>query len=231
MAIIDKETLIQYIKDDLQAGIVNLEISDDVIERNLDRALALSSDAFNYTTYKTVEVNRTTSSGGYIDLKELDPDGIPTVVAVYPTTGIMNVDAALLGLGSIYINTNLGLSSRLNAYANMIHRVSQLESILGRNARVVGDKLYVDKYFDKVTVEYIPEVIKIENITEGSWIRFLVDYSVALCKRQIAQSRGKYTVASNPATTNAAELLENANTRIAELEEELKRKGVLLASR
>jgi len=231
MALINEQTLIQYVKDDLQAGIVNLEISDDVIKRNIDRALALSSDSWNYTTYKTVDLNRTTGSGGFIELKDLDPNGIPVVVAVYPTTGIMNVDAALLGLGSIYINNNLGLDGQLNAYANMINRVSQLDSMLGRNARVIGDKLYVDKYFSSVTVEYIPQVVSIENINEGAWIRFLVDYSVALCKRQMAQSRGKYVVASNPATTNAADLLESANSRISELEEELKTKGVLLARR
>lgn len=231
MALATKEILIQYIKDDLQAGIVSLEISDAVIERNLDRALALSSDSWNYTTFETVDLSRTTGSGGFIDLTSIDPNGIPAVVAVYPTTGIMNVDAALLGLGSIYINTNFGLDGQLGAYANMINRVSQLDSMLGRNARVIGDKLYVDKFFDRVTVEFIPEVITIENINEGSWIRFLVDYSVALCKRQMAQSRGKYVVASNPATTNAAELLESANARITELEEELKTKGVLLARR
>ena len=224
-------TLIQFIEDELNAGIVNIELSEDIIKRNLQRALMLSSDYFNYTTYKTVHVNKTTGSGGYIELNELDDEGIPVVVAVYPTTNVLNIDAALLGLGSIFISTTAALNPQLNAYSTMLNKLSQLESILGRNARVIGDRLYVDHYFSDITVEYIPEVVKIENINQGSWIRFLVDYTTALCKRQIAQARGKYTVDSNPAVTNAADLLDQANAQIERLEEDLKTKGILLASR
>jgi hypothetical protein len=226
-----EEMLVQYIKDELNAGIINLELSEDIIKRNLQRALLLSSDYFSYTDYKTVEVNKTTGSGGYVDLSIIDPDGIPIVVAVYPTKNVLNIDAALLGLGSVFISTTAALNPQLNAYSNMLNKLSQLESILGRNARIIGDKIYFDHYFADVTVEYIPQVVKIENINQGSWIRFLVDYTTALCKRQIAQSRGRYVVDSNPATSNAAELLEQANATLIELEEGLKTKGILLASR
>lgn len=222
--------LINYIEDDLSAGIVNLELSEDIIKRNLHRALMLSSDYFSYTTYKTVTVTKTSGSSGYVPLSELGT-GIPTIVAVYPVKNVLNIDAALLGLGSVFISTGAALNPQLNAYANMINKLADLESIFGRNARVVGDKLFVDHYFEDITIEYIPEVVSIENINQGSWIRFLIDYTVALCKRQIAQSRGKYVVASNPATTNAADLLQQANEQITKLEEDLKTKGILLTSR
>lgn len=226
------EMMKEYIKDELGAGVVNIELSDEIIERNLNRALMLSSDYFNYTTYKTVEVNQTTGSSGYIPLSDLDEDGhVPVVVSVFPTTNVMNVDAALLGLGSIYINMGMALVPQLVAYSNMITRLANMESILGRNARVVGDKLYVDHFWSSVTIEYIPNVVKVENIHEGAWIRFLIDYTTALCKRQIAQSRGKYVVASNPAVTNADELLSQANEKISLLEEGLVNKGVVLARR
>ena len=224
--------LMQYIKDELSAGIVNLELSDNIIKRNLNRALMLSSDYFNYTTYRTVNVTKTTGSSGYVNLSELDDEGyIPVVVNVYPTTNVMNIDAALLGLGSIYINMGMSLVPQLVAYSNMLTRLANMEGILGRNARVVGDKLYVDHFWSSVTIEYIPNVVKIENIHEGAWIRFLIDYTAALCKRQMAQSRGKYVVASNPAVTNADELISQANDRIATLEDSLQNKGVLLARR
>jgi len=227
-----RNMMIQMIKDELQAGIVNLELSDNIIGRNLDRSIMLSSDYFNYTDYKTVQVGSTTGSGGYVNLSDLDENGhVPTIVSVYPTSNVLNIDAALLGLGSIYINMGMALSPQLTAYSNMIHRLSNMESLLGRNARVVGDKLYVDHYFGDITVEYIPNTIDIEHIHEGAWIRFLIDYTVALCKRQIAQSRGKYVVSSNPATMNAEQLMTEAGDRMEQLEEELKTKGVLLASR
>lgn len=229
--LMDKATLIQAVKDELQAGIVNLELSDEIIERNLDRSLMISADYFNYTDYKTLPVTKTTGSSGYIELADIDPNGIPAIMQVWPTTNVMNLDAALLGLGSIYINMGMALNPQLNAYSSMINKLTQLEGIMGRNARVVGDKLYMDHYWDSVTVQYIPETVDIEHINEGSWIRFLIDYTSALCKRQLAQSRGKYVVSSNPATTNAAELLEQANSQMQVLEEELKMKGVLLARR
>jgi hypothetical protein len=226
-----KNMLIQAVKDELQAGIVNLELANDIIERNLERALMISSDYYNYVDYKTLTINKTTGSSGYVDLSDIDPNGIPTITQVWPTVNILNIDAALLGLGSIYINVGMALNPQLNAYSTMVNKLAQLESILGRNARVVGDRLYVDHYWDNITVAYIPEKVEIENINEGSWIRFLIDYTAALCKRQLAQSRGKYVVSSNPATTNAAELLEQANNQMNALEEELKTKGILLARR
>lgn len=229
--LITKEIMIEYIKDDLSAGIVNLDLSDAIIERNLNRAVALSSDFFNYTTFKTIDITKTTASGGYIPLSEIDPDGTPVIVAVFPTTNVLNIDGALLGLGSIFINADQSLNNQLTSYATMLFKLSQIESVLGRNARVVGDKLYVDKYYTTLTVEYIPQVVKIENINEGAWIRFLVDYTCALCKKQMAQARGKYVVSSNPASTNAETLLSDANETIIRLEEELKQKGVLLARR
>jgi hypothetical protein len=230
--LIDEAGLIQYIKDDLQAGIVNLEISDEIIGRNLDRALGYSSDFFSYTSYKTLDINATTASGGYINLADIDgANKVPVVIAVYPTTGVINIDSALLGLGSMYVKVGQALDAQLSAYSTMISKVALLESILGRNARVIGDKLYVDKYYSRVTVEYIPEVIAIENINEGAWIRFLVDYTVALCQKQMAQARGKYVIASNPAVTNAAELYEQSVARITALEEELKTKGILITRR
>lgn len=224
--------MIQYIKDELTGGIVNLEISDNIIERNLERAIALSSDYFNYTDFKSLEIKKTSGSSGYARLNEIDDeDHIPTIVAVYPTKNVLNIDAALLGLGSVFISNTAALNPQLNAYSNMISKLSTLESMLGRNAKVVGDKLHVSHYFGNVTVEYIPQVVDIAKIHEGDWIRFLIDYTTALCKRQIAQVRGKYVVDSNPASNNAAELISEANEKIATLEEDLKQKGILVASR
>jgi len=231
MPLMTRQTLIQAVKDELQAGIVNLELSNDIIDRNLDRALMLSADYFNYADYITLSVEKTTGSSGFVELNRIDPNGIPTITQVWPTVNVMNIDAALLGLGSIYVNMGMALNPQLMAYAGMLNKLTQLEGILGRNARVVGDKLYLDHYWTDVTIEYIPQTLEVHRINEGSWIRFLIEYTVALSKRQLAQSRGKYVVDSNPATPNAEELLTASNERLTELEEQLQTKGILLARR
>lgn len=232
MGIMNRDILIQCVKDELNAGITNIELSDSIIGRNLDRSVAISSDFYNYTEFKTLTVNPTAASGGWVNLSEIDEDGgVPVIVAVFPTKNVLSIDAALLGLGSVFISTTSALNPQLNAYSNMLHKLSNLESILGRNSHIVGDKLFLDHYFADVTVEYIPQTVKIENINEGNWIRFLIEYTTALCKRQLAGSRGKFVVDSNPAATNAADLLEQANTIIERLEEELQNKGFLYTSR
>ena len=55
--------------------------------------------------------------------------------------------------------------------------MSMLESILGRNARVVGDKLYVANYYQRVTIEYIPNIVE-EKINQGSWIEWIINYAL-----------------------------------------------------
>ena len=64
-----------------------------------------------------------------------------------------------------------------------------------------------------------------------SWLRWVLEYTIALSKRQLAQVRGKFVVDSNPAKTNADTLLNEANEKLKVLEEELQTKGVFVASR
>lgn len=231
---ITQELARQIVKDELGLSIVNLELPDEVIDRNIARALMTMGAYYSEPSYATVTLKRGQSgrsSGGYVELTDIDPLGVSVIIAVYPTTNVMRADAALLGLGSMYFNMGQALASQINAYSNMINNLTNLESILGRNARIVGDKLFVDHYYGDITVAYIPKVLSIENISDGDWLRWILEYTIALSKRQLAQTRGKYIVTSNPTTTNAETLLNNANEQLAKLTEELKTKGVITASR
>ena len=241
----NKDLAIQYINDELTGGgLINLELPGSAIGRNLDRSLAYSSDYFSYVLYKTVTPTASDNQSGYILLSELDNGvelegededtgvtGVPTVTAVFATKSSVNINSALLGLGSLFIINSNRTSQAMNSYSQAISQLANLESILGRNARVAGDKLYIANHYPVVTIEYIPQVVRLENVVEGTWQRWLIDYTVALCKKQIVQVRGKYTVSSNPAQANAATLLEEANDAIVRLETELEMKGVLRARR
>ena len=242
----NKNKLIQYIQDELSAGLVHVELDDDIIERNIERALQYSSDYYSNVLYKTVQLggNNEYTTGGYISLAKLDNDslniadgddtgytGVPSVVAIYPTSTAVNINTALLGLNSAFLGVASKMDAAMLSYAQALSQLSNLESILGRNAKVVGDKLFIDNYYEAVTVAYVPEVVRIENIVEGEWIQWIIEYATALCKRQIAQSRGKYAVSSNPSQINAAQLLEEATAELERLRLKLETKGVLLASR
>lgn len=218
---------IEFVKDDLGLGIVNLELDDDNIRRNIKRALLVMSSYYSVPTYKTIDITKTSVSGGYLELKDIDIDGVSVVTAVYPTDTVMRTEATLLGLGMMYLTVGERLEAQMNAYANMVQKMTLLESILGRGAKVVNDKLYVDKYYNKVTIAYIPSTLRISKITDGDWLRWALEYTIALSKRQLAQTRGKYVVDSNPATTNAATLLEEANAKLIALEEDLVNKGTI----
>lgn len=231
---VSQELARQIIKDELGLSIVNLELPDEVIDRNISRALMTMGAYYSAPSYKTVNITKGREgrdSSGYVELESIDEDGVSVIVAVYPTTNVMRADAALLGLGAMYFNMGQALASQINAYSNMISNLTNLESILGRNAKMVGDRLFIDHYYGDVTVAYIPKVLKIENISDGDWLRWILEYTIALSKRQLAQTRGKFIVTSNPTTTNAETLLSNANEQLATLTEELKTKGILVASR
>lgn len=225
------EELVEIIIEDVSGGIVHFELEDKVVERNIKRAIVFSVDYFNHKSYKTMDIIKTTGSGGYVNLTELDEHGIPVITSVFPSQGTISLETSLLGLGSMFVSTGEGLSSKIQSYANVINKFSQLESILGRNARVVGDKLFIDKYLDRVTIEYIPRTVKVENIVEGTWIRWIIDYATALTKMQLAHTRGKFVVASNPSSINAPDLLDQAVADKTRLEEELTTKGTLRVSR
>lgn len=218
---------IEYIKDDLGLGIVNLELDDKTIKRNISRALLVMSSYYSVPTYKTIDVTTTSVSGGYIPLEEIDEDGISVVTAVYPADTILRTEATLLGIGMLYMNVGQKLDAQINAYSNIVQKMALLESILGRGAKLVGDKLYIDNYYSKVTIAYIPAKLHISKITDGDWLRWALEYSIALSKRQLAQTRGKYVVDSNPAKTNAETLLNEANEKLVALEEDLALKGTI----
>lgn len=225
---ITENEAIEYIKDDLGLGIVNLELTDDNIKRNIKRALFVMSSYYSVPTYKTIDINTTSASGGYIPLTDIDTDGVSTVVAVYPTDTILKTEASLLGLGMLYMGVGQRLENQIKAYSNMVQKMALLESILGKGAKLVNDKLYVDNYYSSITVAYIPLELKIDKISDGDWLRWALEYSIALSKRQLAQSRGKYVVSSNPVTINAETILNEANDKLQSLEEDLERKGAIV---
>lgn len=226
-----KEELRQIIIEDLSAGLMHFELDNSIVDRNIDRALLYSTDYFNYVSYKTVDITGVAGSSGYIDLTNFDGEGIPVITAVFPTQNITSVESSLLGVGSLYISQGADVTGRLTSYANVMNKYSQMESMLGRGARLVGNRLYIDKYYKSVTLEYIPRKVEIDKIVEGSWLRWIIEYAGALSKLQLGQSRGKYIVSSNPSTINAAELIEQAVATKEQLEQELEQKGILRVSR
>ena len=234
MALMTKQQVIDTVKVELTASVVNLELSDAIITNNIDRALMLSTDYWSYTDFKTLDITTTDGGSGYIELKDIDEDNkTPAIINVYPTNTVMRTQGNLLGLGTFIMkgSNSQHWRNQMLAYGNMVNQMSQLESILNRGAKVVGDKLMVDNFYTSVTIEYIPNVVKVDNINEGSWLEWIIDYATALSKRQIAQSRGKYSVSSNPFETNAVDLLENSNAMIEDLKARLENKGILTMTR
>lgn len=224
--------VVEIIKDDLTGGqIVNLELDDTTIKRNIKRAISYMSMYYTGLSYVTKSLVSTTKSGGYLNLTDIDPGGVNVIYAVYPMEGLLQTDSGLLGLGHIYLSIGAALDNQMTTYANMISKLSLLDSILGKNARVVGDKLYVDKYYGRVTIAYVPKTLTVETIQDGEWLRWVIEYAGALSKRQVATARGKYVVQSSPSQPNAPELLSDANETINRLEEEIKTKGLLIPTR
>jgi hypothetical protein len=216
-----EKTAIDKVKTNLGYPMVDLEITDEMIKMHLDTAVKISSDYFTYSLFVTRPV---VGGGGYayVDLDDLDH---PTVINVYKTQSPLTaIDEFSM------INYATGPNLLVN-FAVASNNKAQLESLISHNWRQVGNRLYLDKYNSAVTIEYIPKEIKFEQIQEGYWELWIVDYTTALCKVTLGRIRGKYVVDSNPFKTDYDSLLEEGRAEMDKLLEDLMTRGHIKPSR
>ena len=74
---------------------------------------------------------------------------------------------------------------------------------------------------DKITIEFIPRYDSVEEITSDYWIDKLCRMSVAYTKIAIGRIRSKYTQTNALWTLDGAQMLEEGNTELSQLREDL----------
>lgn len=75
-----------------------------------------------------------------------------------------------------------------------------------------------------VTIRYVPDYQDVSEIQSQTWIDYLVRMSEANMKKALGRSRSKYTVEGSNVTLDGDILLQEANTELDKIREELQSK-------
>jgi hypothetical protein len=114
-----------------------------------------------------------------------------------------------------------------SSLALAIGAFSQAEALINRSWKVIGKKLFLDKFYSSITIEFVPRIIGLDDIDDDSWISWIQRYATALTKEVEASIMGKFIVDSNPFKPDTDRLLSEAASEKASLLEEIKDRGYL----
>lgn len=123
-------------------------------------------------------------------------------------TGSINIDPIMTEMGMAQVRNTLSTDfqwkyDRLNQVIYCTHR---------------------DPRPAQVTVRYVPDFQDVSEITQYTWIDYLIRMSVANMKLSWGRARSKYTIEGSNVTLDGDILLQEANAELDKIREELSSK-------
>lgn len=194
----------------------DLNVTDDMILTNINRAFKRAKPFFNFTDF----IYLPNPNGNVIDCTQINPP-IIDVIHVYesPISKYSIVDPDVFYMRNFY---------NMMAMARLFMAMSEIELLVSRDFMFVNGKLYLNEYWSSnITVEAIfdyQDPSQFDNAFFNDWI---TRYALALTKETIGRVRGKYTIPSAPYKLDATQLLSEAIAEKKELEEQIYKNGGL----
>lgn len=225
---------IQAIKDEitlkLTGDIVDLELSDASLTKIINSAFRELQRYIDIVALVTVPYERC------IDMKKFK---VNSVARVYRAQGYASVDnmqdaaavdpmyasqwQLLYGMGNVnkimdyaynYASWNTLLQVRNTTSTDLAFRYDKLSDLLYINI--------ASNFPEKITIEYIPRFDDVSQITSDFWIDMLIRLSVALTKVTVGRVRSKFKQSNALWVLDGDILLEEGNSELTALREELK---------
>lgn len=225
-----KTDYIDYIKLDLSGDVLELEITDETISKYIDAALVELRRYYDQSVLITVPFARC------IDLEGFNHSAI---VKIYRTKGF--IGDGLQGTGSdvdpMYAQQWLAFSSggmtySLQNYLLNYMSYSTLQQIRNTSSTDLAfkedksaNKLYINGSYEnpeQITIEYIPILTDVEQVTSDYWIDILKRLSLALVKRALGRIRTRFTQSNALWMQDGETLLQESNEEIKELRDILR---------
>lgn len=234
------QELIDEIKLELTGGgILKLEIDDQAIVQIIQKALRELERYIDETTLITIPW------APCIDLTgEFFEEHVSSIVKVYRNEAIGDANA-----GSIYtmdpmfaqqwmLFSNGGTMYNLNDYilnyASWL-TLDKIKNTLSTDMAFKEDrhnkKLYINRYMSApsyITIEYVPKIKSIEDISSDYWIDILVKLSTALAKVVVGRIRTRFTQSNALWAQDGDKMLEEGTTELKELREILRNNSNLV---
>ena len=226
----------EEIKLKLTGGMLELEIDDPTIDKAINSVLREIQRYINTTSFITVPFQYCIDLNNLKDVKGKDIK-ISTVTGVYRTSPAGTNSNGLQAVDPMYASqwqllSGVGNLRGFQSYMYNYMSWNTLQQIRNTNSTDLAfrfdkssNKLYINVSIglpQNITIEYIRRYDSVEDITSDYWIDFISRMSLALCKILVGRIRSRYTQSNALWTQDGTTLLEEGNTELTELRQQLK---------
>lgn len=234
----DMKTYLDEIKLDVTGGILELEIDDSTLQKIVNSAMREIQRYICSTKIITLP---------YSECVDLSEYKVNAIARVYRAEGVNTssnhehayadpVQAGLFQITSGYGNLyNLqDFTYRYSAWNTLQQISNTLSTDLAYFHDDANKKLYINTALNKgtsITIEYIPRYDNVEEITSDFWIDVLMRLSKALTKITLGRIRGRFTQTNALWVSDAATMLQEGQTELAELRAYLQKNTQLIYPR
>lgn len=213
-----RDSIKEWIKRQLGAPLLNVELSDDQLEDCIDDALDEIAPWVVQRQFVTLP------SSECIDVSE------------YDMAYVINVHKASTRSSTTFTQPDVFNPYSFNVVSNNRALVyDRLEQILYDKSnqsikdnisfRLIDSKLYLDVGYPSsvnVTIEYSPKVKDLSTIKDRLYQRFVRRFSLAYSRVLLATIRGKYSVSNTPVTLDSDFQSSQADKELELIRQELK---------
>ena len=223
----DMQGYIDNLKFQLSGGLLELELDDSTLNKIMDVSLREIQRYINTTKFITIP---------YHECIDLSEQKVSSVYRVYRTKGYLGSNTTQSGYDPMYM-AQWQILSGANGLSNMQDYVYnyaawnttlQLKNTMSTDLTFTFDKtksyLYINCLFDKpskITIEYVPRYDSVDEVVSDYWIDKLCRLSVAYGKIALGRIRTRYTQTNALWTMDGEQMLEEGNTELTALREEL----------
>lgn len=232
----NRQYYIDYIKLQVSANLLTLEIPDDTIGKYVDAALVELQRYIDETRIVTVPFAKC------IDLKDWKHNAIVKVYRTEGYTGDTTTGITTSEVDPLYAQTWMAFSSggagynlqnyiyNYAAYSTLLQMKNTLSTDMAFREDKYGNKLYINSAYDApmaVTIEYIPIFENVEMITSNYWIDILKRLSLAMVKAALGRIRTRFSQSNGLFGQDGETLLNEGNTELNELRQFLSDNSML----
>ena len=222
----DLQYYIDYVKRQLGAGILHLEMSDEAIGDQLLDAFEELRPYIDSSTFITVP---------YSPMIDLSGFKHAYIVQVYRSQGLYNtsnsgdsvdgpIDPGYIqfftyasGFGGYNLNSYL---LNLGTYMTYQQIRNTMNSELDFKYDKQGEKLYITSNYgnmEAITIEYVPLFEKVDDITDDYWINIYKKMCVAYIKIAEGRIKTRYVQSNALYSDDGASMLAEGNEELKEL--------------
>lgn len=221
------QAYVDEIKLDVTGGILELEIGDETIQKIVNSAMRELQRYICSTKLITIPYSKCIDMSNYkvnaiTKVFRANGEGTTSDGDNYSTDPLQLSFYQLASGGNMY-----NFNDYVSRYAswNTIQQISNTTSTdLAWYYEDSEKKLYINTTMTtgaNVSIEYVPRFDNVEEITSDYWIDILMRLSKALTKLTLGRIRGRYTQSNALWTSDAAQMLQDGQTELAEIRQHL----------